>query len=160
MFRVVSSPMRIRIFIVLEQTNISFRWTIRKRIRKWKYALINAMVLCKSALIKVRESNSVLNFLYMKDHFSIGNSPNYIGNSFHGPEVTSRQAHLEHATFESGMAARHETSQDDNFTQPRVFYTVCLNLFFLSLSRLLIVLTFLSFFLESLGWSWSCDFDR
>jgi len=51
-----------------------------------------------------------------------GNGPNYYRNTFHGPDVTDRNAHVEHATVESGMAARHEAKDDDNFTQPRVFY--------------------------------------
>lgn len=55
---------------------------------------------------------------------SLGGCPNYYRNSFHGPEVTNREKHLEHATFESGMAARHEANDDDNFSQPRVFYQV------------------------------------
>ncbi|CAF2633540.1 unnamed protein product [Rotaria sp. Silwood2] len=48
--------------------------------------------------------------------------PNYYRNTFHGPEVTNPEKYLEHATFESGMAARHDANDDDNFTQPRVFY--------------------------------------
>lgn len=48
--------------------------------------------------------------------------PNYYRNSFHGPEVVNRERNLEHATLESGLAARHEAGDDDNFTQPRVFY--------------------------------------
>jgi len=51
-----------------------------------------------------------------------GNAPNYYKNSFNGPEVTNRDQHLEHATFESGLAARHEAKDDDNYSQPRVFY--------------------------------------
>ncbi|CAF2909979.1 unnamed protein product [Rotaria sp. Silwood2] len=51
-----------------------------------------------------------------------GGAPTYYRNSFNGPDVTNRDKHIEHATFESGMAARHESSEDDNFTQPRVFY--------------------------------------
>jgi catalase len=51
-----------------------------------------------------------------------GGAPNYYRNSFNGPDVTNRDKHIEHATLESGMAARHEASEDDNFTQPRVFY--------------------------------------
>jgi len=51
-----------------------------------------------------------------------GGRPNYYRNSYHGPEVTNRDKHIEHATFESGMAARHEAGDDDNFSQPRVFY--------------------------------------
>jgi len=56
-----------------------------------------------------------------------GGRPNYYRNTFHGPEVTDREQHIEHATFESGMAARHEAGDDDNFTQPRVFYTQVLD---------------------------------
>jgi catalase len=51
-----------------------------------------------------------------------GKAPNYYRNTFHGPDVTNRDRHIEHATFESGMAARHEASDDDNYTQPRAFY--------------------------------------
>ena len=53
-----------------------------------------------------------------------GGAPNYYRNTFNGPDVTDRNRHLEHATFESGMAARHEASDDDNYSQPRVFYQV------------------------------------
>lgn len=55
---------------------------------------------------------------------NLGNAPNYYKNSFNGPEVTNRDQHLEHATFESGLAARHEAKDDDNYSQPRVFYQV------------------------------------
>ncbi|CAF1141854.1 unnamed protein product [Rotaria sordida] len=51
-----------------------------------------------------------------------GGAPTYYRNSFNGPDVTNRDKHIEHATLESGLAARHEASEDDNFTQPRVFY--------------------------------------
>jgi catalase len=53
-----------------------------------------------------------------------GGCPTYYRNTFHGPEVTDPQRHLEHATFESGLAARHEANDDDNFSQARVFYQV------------------------------------
>lgn len=53
-----------------------------------------------------------------------GSAPNYYRNTFNGPDVTDRSRHLEHATFESGMAARHDAADDDNFSQPRVFYQV------------------------------------
>ncbi|CAF4371640.1 unnamed protein product, partial [Rotaria magnacalcarata] len=36
-----------------------------------------------------------------------GSAPNYHKNSYNGPDVTNRDKHIEHATFESGMAARH-----------------------------------------------------
>ncbi|CAF4686920.1 unnamed protein product [Rotaria sp. Silwood1] len=48
--------------------------------------------------------------------------PNYYRNTFHGPEVMKPEKYLEHATFESGMAARHEANDDDNYSQPRIFY--------------------------------------
>jgi catalase len=51
-----------------------------------------------------------------------GSAPNYYRNSMNGPDVTNRAAHIEHATEESGMAARHDASEDDNYSQPRVFY--------------------------------------
>jgi len=51
-----------------------------------------------------------------------GGCPNFYRNTFHGPDVTNRDKHIEHATFESGLAARHEAGDDDNFSQPRVFY--------------------------------------
>jgi len=56
--------------------------------------------------------------------FVLGGCPNYYRNTFHGPDVTNREKHIEHATFESGMAARHETNDDDNYSQPRDFYQV------------------------------------
>jgi catalase len=55
---------------------------------------------------------------------NLGSAPNYYRNTFHGPDVTNRDKHLEHATFESGLATRHEASEDDNYSQPRVFYQV------------------------------------
>ncbi len=55
---------------------------------------------------------------------NLGNAPNYYRNTFNGPDVTNRDQHIEHATFESGMAARHDASDDDNYSQPRVFYQV------------------------------------
>ncbi|CAF0854122.1 unnamed protein product [Adineta steineri] len=58
--------------------------------------------------------------MQVSDNF--GGRPNYYKNSMHGPDVTNRERHLEHATFESGMAARHEAGGDDNFSQPRIFY--------------------------------------
>ena len=53
-----------------------------------------------------------------------GGRPNYYRNSYNGPEVTNRERHLEHATFESGMAARHDANDDDNYSQARDFYQV------------------------------------
>ena len=41
--------------------------------------------------------------------------------------MTDRERHIEHATFESGMAARHEANDDDNYSQPRIFYQVRTN---------------------------------
>jgi len=52
-----------------------------------------------------------------------GGAPNYHRNNFQGPIVTSRAEHIEHATFESGMCDRFEAEADDNFSQPRTFYT-------------------------------------
>jgi catalase len=51
-----------------------------------------------------------------------GGAPNYYRNSFNGPDVTDRRKHIEHATLVSGLAARHDANDDDNFSQPRVFY--------------------------------------
>jgi len=56
-----------------------------------------------------------------------GGAPNFYRNSFNGPDVTDRNRHLEHATFESGLATRHEANADDNYSQPRVFYQQVLN---------------------------------
>jgi catalase len=79
---------------------------------------------CKPVLIKV----NIIKILLKKNMFfffcNLGSAPNYFKNTFHGPDVTSREKHLEHATFESGLAARHEASEDDNYSQPRVFYQV------------------------------------
>jgi catalase len=60
--------------------------------------------------------------------FIEGGCPNYYRNTFHGPDVTNRDKHIEHATFESGMAARHEANEDDNYSQPRIFYQVKSNI--------------------------------
>ena len=54
----------------------------------------------------------------------VGNAPNYYRNTFNGPDVTNREQHLEHVKLESGLAARHEAKDDDNYSQPRVFYQV------------------------------------
>lgn len=128
-FRVVFFHMLIHIFIVLERTIILFQLTILKQIKMLKFALINVMVLCKQVITKV----SLVNLFEIKKKIMIsfrffsqtlGAAPNYFRNSYNGPDITSREKHIEHATFESGMAARHEASEDDNFSQPRVFYHV------------------------------------
>lgn len=79
----------------------------------------------------------------MKKNF-LGGCPNYYRNTFHGPDVTNRDKHIEHATFESGMATRHEANEDDNFSQPRIFYPVLQN------KNLINENIFDIFFLESL----------
>ena len=81
------------------------------------------MVLCKSVTISVC-STAAFHQSKTCVFIFVGGCPNYYRNTFHGPEVTDRSKHLEHATFESGMAARHEANDDDNFSQPRVFYQV------------------------------------
>jgi catalase len=79
------------------------------------------MVPCKLAIIKVR----LLERMSCNLCFLIEDGcPNYYRNTFHGPDVTNREKHIEHATFESGLAARHEAGDDDNFSQPRIFYRV------------------------------------
>ncbi len=60
----------------------------------------------------------------MLSFFVLGGCPNYYRNTFNGPDVTNREKHIEHATFESGMAARYETNDDDNYSQPRDLYQV------------------------------------
>ncbi len=64
-------------------------------------------------------------FIYF--FFIKGGCPTFYRNSFHGPDITNRDKHIEHATFESGMAARHEANDDDNYSQPRIFYQVKIN---------------------------------
>ena len=64
------------------------------------------------------EKNAKCTFVFLDG------APNYYRNNFNGPDVTNVSAHLEHATFESGMATRHDASEDDNFSQPRIFYQV------------------------------------
>ena len=86
-----------------------------------KSVRINAMVQCKLVIIKVKPIGK--NPSLISSNLQ-GGSPNYYRNTFHGPEVTNRDKHIEHATFESGMAARHETNDDDNYSQPRIFYQV------------------------------------
>jgi hypothetical protein len=117
--------MLIRIFIVLEQIIILYQLIILKQIKMLKFVLINVMVQCKLVLIKV----SFIELIPKKRNsfcfwWNLGNAPNYYRNTFNGPDVTDRNRHTEHATFESGMAARHEASEDDNYSQPRVFYQV------------------------------------
>ncbi|CAF0958252.1 unnamed protein product [Didymodactylos carnosus] len=63
----------------------------------------------------------------MNTSHNYGGCPNYYRNEFHGPDVTSRQAHLEHAMYEVGMTDRYQSEDDDNYTQPRVFYTQVLD---------------------------------
>lgn len=56
-----------------------------------------------------------------------GGCPVYHGNSYNGPIVTDRDAHVEHGTFESGIVARHMLVDEDNYSQPRAFYTKVLD---------------------------------
>jgi catalase len=70
-------------------------------------------------------SNATTRFCVIKlVDFIEGSCPNYYRNQFHGPDVKDRDRHLEHATFESGMAGRHEANDDDNYSQARLFYQV------------------------------------
>ena len=90
-----------------------------------KFVPINAMVQCKPVPTKVCSITKEEKFDWKL--LFVGNAPNYYRNTFNGPDVTSRDQHLEHATFESGMATRHEANADDNYSQPRVFYQVNLS---------------------------------
>lgn len=53
---------------------------------------------------------------------SHGGAPNYHPNSFHGPEVDKRARALAPVIPLSGHAERIDTGNDDNFTQPKLFY--------------------------------------
>jgi len=82
--------------------------------------LCNVFILIKPWIYFQTFSFDYLSFLFL----FLGGCPNYYRNTFHGPDVTNGEKYLEHATFESGMAARHEANDDDNYSQPRVFYHV------------------------------------
>lgn len=56
-----------------------------------------------------------------------GNAPNYYPNSFTGPEPMQRARDLEPSYKISGDAYRIETGDEDNFTQPRIFWNSVLN---------------------------------
>lgn len=53
---------------------------------------------------------------------SQGGAPNYHPNTFHGPEVNKRAKALAPLLPLSGDAARIDNGNDDNFTQPKIFY--------------------------------------
>ena len=50
----------------------------------------------------------------------IGGAPNYFPNSFSGPLETRRA--LESSFGTSGDVARYNSGDDDNFTQPGIFW--------------------------------------
>lgn len=52
---------------------------------------------------------------------------NYYQNTFYGDDVKNPTKFLEYAKFESGMAARYEVKNDDQFQQLRILYYVCKN---------------------------------
>ncbi|XP_055537293.1 catalase isoform X1 [Wyeomyia smithii] len=52
-----------------------------------------------------------------------GGAPNYYPNSFSGPEPCPFARKLQNSTFKaSGDVQRYETGDDDNFSQPAIFY--------------------------------------
>lgn len=51
-----------------------------------------------------------------------GGAPNYHPNSFDGPNECPRAKSLATTVNASGDIKRHDTGNDDNFSQPRVFY--------------------------------------
>jgi catalase len=51
-----------------------------------------------------------------------GGAPNYHPNSFNGPDNDSRAKALSPPFAVSGEATRYDTGEEDNYSQPRVFY--------------------------------------
>lgn len=56
-----------------------------------------------------------------------GGAPNYYPNSFSGPEPLQRASDLEPPYKVSGDVYRHESGDEDNFTQPRIFWNSVLD---------------------------------
>lgn len=54
-----------------------------------------------------------------------GNLPNYFPNSFFTAGTQAR--YLEHTDNVTGDVARHDSSNDDNYSQATIFYTKVLN---------------------------------
>lgn len=53
-----------------------------------------------------------------------GNAPNYYPNSFGGPEPSQRARDLEPIFKVTGDVNRFDSGDEDNFTQPRIFWDV------------------------------------
>lgn len=56
-----------------------------------------------------------------------GGAPNYYPNSFTGPEPSARARNLEPPFKVSGDVYRYDSGDEDNFTQPRVFWNSVLD---------------------------------
>lgn len=56
-----------------------------------------------------------------------GGAPNYYPNSFSGPEPILRAAVLEPPLKVSGDVYRYDSGNEDNFTQPRIFWNSVLD---------------------------------
>lgn len=56
-----------------------------------------------------------------------GGAPNYYPNSFSGPEPSQRARNLEPAYKLSGDVQRYDSGDEDNFTQPRIFWNSILD---------------------------------
>lgn len=56
-----------------------------------------------------------------------GGAPNYYPNSFSGPEPLQQAADLEPRFKVSGDVYRYDSGDEDNFTQPRIFWNSVLD---------------------------------
>lgn len=54
-------------------------------------------------------------------------TPNYYPNSFSGPEPSQRALALEPAVNVSGDVNRYDSGDEENFTQPRIFWNSVLD---------------------------------
>lgn len=86
-----------------------------------KFAHLHEMVLCKQAATVV---SCHLNLKFVLS-FILGGCPVYHGNSYNGPVLKDCTAYLEHGTFVSGVIGRHRSVKEDDYSQARIFYTVC-----------------------------------
>jgi len=80
--------------------------------------------------INVARECPASNYNYVRDgpmcYITHSKGPNYYPNSFNGPEVT-KTGFKDHVYPVAGDVDRHDDSNDDNFTQPRMFWEKALN---------------------------------
>ncbi len=57
----------------------------------------------------------------------IGSCPVHHDNLHNRPVVANRNVHIERGTFKSDATGRHMMPDEDDYSQPRNFYRVCIS---------------------------------